>query len=72
MGEFLQDLRVGARQLARRPGFAAAAILSLALGVGVDTTLFTIVNAVLFKSSPLADPARGGSCDQPSGQGWRR
>ena len=58
MGEFLQDLRVGARQLARRPGFAAAAILSLALGVGVNTTLFTIVNAVLFKSSPVADPAR--------------
>ena len=71
MGEFLQDVRVGARQLARRPGFAAAAILSLALGVGVNTTLFTIVNAVLFKSSPVADPSRlveiysGASADLP-------
>ncbi len=58
MGEFLQDLRVGARQLVRRPGFALTAIGSLALGIGVTTTLFTVVNAVLFKSSPLADPAR--------------
>lgn len=58
MSEFLQDLRVGARQLWRRPGFALAAIGSLALGIGVTTTLFTVVNAVLFKSSPLRDPAR--------------
>lgn len=58
MGEFLQDLRVGARQLVRRPGFALTAIGSLALGIGVTTTLFTVVNAVLFKSSPLSDPAR--------------
>ena len=58
MGEFLQDLRVGARQLVRRPGFALTAIGSLALGIGVTTTLFTVVNAVLFKSSPLRDPAR--------------
>ncbi len=57
MGEFLQDLRVGARQLRRRRGFALAAIGSLALGIGVTTTLFTVVNAVLFKSSPLRDPA---------------
>ena len=58
MTEFLQDLRVGARQLRRRPAFAAAAIGSLALGVGVTTTLFTVVNAVLLKASPLRDPAR--------------
>ncbi len=58
MDEFLQDLRVGARQLMRRPGFALTAIGSLALGIGITTTLFTVVNAVLFKSSPLRDPAR--------------
>ena len=52
MGEFVQDLRVGARQLVQRPGFAAASILSLALGVGVNTTLFTIVNAVLVQVEP--------------------
>jgi predicted permease len=58
MAEFLQDLRVGTRQLLRRPGFAATAIVSLALGIGVTTTLFTVVNAVLFKSSPLGEPDR--------------
>lgn len=56
MGEFLQDVRVGFRQLVRRPAFATTAIGSLALGIGVTTTLFTVVNAVLFKSSPLRDP----------------
>ncbi len=58
MDEFVQDLRVGARQLVRRPGFALTAIGSLALGIGITTTLFTVVNAVLFKSSPLGEPAR--------------
>lgn len=58
MAEFLQDLRVGLRQLVRRPAFAATAIGSLALGIGVTTTLFTVVNAVLFKASPLRDPGR--------------
>lgn len=58
MSEFLQDLRVGLRQLLRRPAFAATAIGSLALGIGITTTLFTVVNAVLFKSSPLRDPSR--------------
>jgi len=57
MDEFVQDLRVGVRQLMRRPGFALTAIGSLALGIGITTTLFTVVNAVLFKSSPLRDPA---------------
>lgn len=57
MRDFLQDLRVGARQLLRRPAFAVTAIGSLALGIGITTTLFTVVNAVLFKSSPLANPA---------------
>jgi predicted permease len=58
MGELLQDLRVGMRQLIRRPGFALTAVGSLALGIGVTTTLFTVVNAVLFKSSPLREPER--------------
>lgn len=58
MSEFLQDLRVGLRQLLRRPAFAVTAIGSLALGVGLTTTLFTVVNAVLFKSSPLREPDR--------------
>jgi predicted permease len=54
----LSDLGFGARQLVRRPGFAAAAILSLAFGIGLNTTLFSIVNAVLFRGGPIAQPDR--------------
>ncbi|HET9372375.1 MAG TPA: ABC transporter permease [Vicinamibacterales bacterium] len=54
----LSDLGFGARQLVRRPGFAAAAILSLAFGIGLNTTLFSIVNAVLVRGGPIAQPDR--------------
>ncbi len=58
MSEFLGDLRVGARQLLRRPGFSAAAIATLALGVGLNTTLFSVVNAMLFRRAAIAEPGR--------------
>src|SRR5688572_8153456 len=47
----LRDIAFGARQLRRQPAFAAAAIASLALGIGLTTTLFSIVNGVLFKEA---------------------
>ena len=50
----LRDIAFGARQLRRQPAFAAAAIASLALGIGLTTTLFSIVNGVLFKEGPVA------------------
>ncbi|MFN8060175.1 MAG: ABC transporter permease [Vicinamibacterales bacterium] len=56
MDEFLRDLRLGVRQLRSRPGFAGAAIASLALGIGLNTTLFSVVNAVLLKRGPVAHP----------------
>ncbi len=52
------DLSHAARVLGRRPGFAIAAILSLALGIGVTTAIFTIVNAVALRPLPYADPDR--------------
>ncbi len=58
MTDFWRDLRLGARQLMRRPGFSAAAILSLALGTGLNTTLFSVVNAVLLRGTPVAEPER--------------
>ena len=58
MDEFLHDLKHGAGLLRRRPAFTAAAILSLALGVGLNTSLFSVVNAVLYRSTPVADPGR--------------
>src|SRR5262245_21463964 len=56
MGDLVRDLRLGVRQLIRRPAFSAAAIASLALGIGLNTTLFSIVHSVLFKRAPLAHP----------------
>jgi predicted permease len=58
MGAFVRDLQHGARQLIKRPAFSAAAIASLALGIGLNTTLFSVVNGVLFRSSPVAEPDR--------------
>ena len=56
MSVFLADLRHGLRQLRRQPLFAAAAIGSLALGIGLNTTLFSVVNAVLFREGVVTAP----------------
>src|SRR5687767_1436231 len=56
MGTFLRDLRFGVRQLIERPVFAAAAIGSLALGIGLNVTIFSVVNAVLLRGQPLDRP----------------
>src|SRR6187431_2157161 len=58
MENLIRDLAHGARLLARRPGFTAVAVASLALGVGLNTTLFSVVNAVLLRGTPVADPDR--------------
>jgi predicted permease len=53
----MQDLKLAMRQLRRSPGFAATVVLTLALGIGANTAIFTLVHAVLLKSLPVADPA---------------
>ncbi|MEM7350749.1 MAG: ABC transporter permease [Acidobacteriota bacterium] len=75
MGTFIQDLRFAARTLVKRPGFAAVAVLTLALGIGANTAIFSIVYGIMLKPLPLPEPqqlvtvwenreARGGPVDE--------
>jgi predicted permease len=56
--QLFQDLRHAFRSLAKSPGFVAVAVVSLALGIGVNTAIFTLVNAILLKTLPVPDPSR--------------
>jgi hypothetical protein len=53
-----QDIRYGFRMVARNPGFAIVVVVILSLGIGANTAVFSVVNAVLFKRLPYNEPDR--------------
>src|SRR5438445_13569531 len=56
MSTFFQDLRYGLRMLAKNPGFTAVAVMTLALGIGANTAIFTMKNGLMMHALPVRDP----------------
>ena len=58
MNTWMQDVRFALRSFAKNPGFTLAAVLSLAIGIGANTSIFSVANALLFRPLPYDSPDR--------------
>src|SRR5829696_1329323 len=58
MDSLFKDIRYGARSLLKRPLFTAVAVITIGLGIGVNTAIFSVINAVLLRPLPYEDPSR--------------
>jgi putative ABC transport system permease protein len=69
MNNFFKDIRHGTRSLLRQPAFTAVAVITLALSIGANTAIFSLVNTVLLRALPFRDPERLVSIGKPAGEG---
>ena len=71
MGTFIQDMRYGLRMLAKNPGFAAVAVITLALGIGANTTIFQLLDTIRLRTLPVRNPQELVEIHLAGRTGWR-